>query len=303
MKTVKNLLSDMDFFDYKKIKLVMDRGFYSEDNINDMFHDHLKFLIATKTSLRFVKDAIDKAKPTITNWDHYNPDNNLYITSSTITWDYKKGRPYKGDIVKGERRAYLHIYFDKDRENEESHKFNKLLVKLKSELESGETVAEHEKLYSKYFEVSNTPKRGIKVIPKQDEIDEVVKHYGFFALLTNDVKDPVEALYLYRSKDLVEKAFGNLKEHLSFRRMEVSSELSLDGKLFVEFIALIFLSYIKKLMQDQKLFRNYTMQGLLDELDIIDCYEQPGHELRWGEITQKQMELFKKLGVSPPASL
>ena len=32
------------------------------------------------------------------------------------------------------------------------------------------------------------------------------------------------------------KAFGNLKERLNFRRMQVSSELSLNGKLFVEFI-------------------------------------------------------------------
>jgi len=57
--------------------------------------------------------------------------------------------------------------------------------------------------------------------------------------------DAVTALELYRNKDVVEKAFGNLKELLNMRRALVSSEQSLDGKLFVQFVALIYLSYIK----------------------------------------------------------
>ena len=85
-------------------------------------------------------------------------------------------------------------------------------------------------------------------------IAEKARNYGYFALLSNEIKDPYEALSLYRSKDIVEKAFGNLKERLNFRRMHVSSELSLNGKLFVEFIALIYLSYVKKAVQDAKLF-------------------------------------------------
>lgn len=303
VKTVKNLLSDIDFLDYGKVKLVMDRGFYSEENINGLFHEHLKFIVATKTNLRYVKDAIDSVKPTIGNWSNYDPDQNLYITSQSIWWDYRKERPNKGDIERGKRRVYLHIYFDKERESNESQKFSKQLVSLKRELESGKRVVEHEPQYVKYFLIEGNTNSGIKVIPRQEVIDLVQKHHGFFALLSNDVKDPILALQLYRSKDLIEKGFGDLKDHLSFRRMEVSSELSLDGKLFIEFIALIFLSYIKKIMQDKHLFQNYTMHGLLDEFDIIDCYEQPGHDIRWGETTKKQRDLFKEFGVQFPTTL
>lgn len=74
-------------------------------------------------------------------------------------------------------------------------------------------------------------------------------------LLSNDVKNPIEAIEIYRNKDLVEKAFGNLKQRLNFSHPGVSSDLSLDGKLFVEFIDIIFLSYIKKKMQDKNLFK------------------------------------------------
>lgn len=303
VQTVKNLLADMDFFAYKKIKLVMDRGFYSEDNINALYQNHLKFLIGVKVSLKYVQAELIKARPLLRQWENFHPAYNLYIHSSMITWTYSQERPNKGDVLEGERRAYLHLYFNKEKETEDAYAFNRLLVKLKEELESGKRNPAHEKQYAKYFEVKSTPKRGTTVYSKQAAIDEAVKNDGYFALLSNDVKNPIEALEIYRNKDLIEKAFGNLKERLNFRRMEVSSELSLDGKLFVEFIALIYLSYIKKMMQDKNLFKRYTLQGLLDELDIIECYEQPGRSLRLGETTKHQMELYKLMGISPPTTL
>ena len=115
--------------------------------------------------------------------------------------------------------------------------------------------------------------------------------------------DAITALELYRNKDVVEKAFGNLKERLNMRRVLVSSEHSLDGKLFVQFVALIYLSYLKKQMQDKDLFRNYTLPGMLDKLDVIECFKQPGKSLRMGEILDKQAQLYHDLGVAPPASL
>ena len=85
------------------------------------------------------------------------------------------------------------------------------------------------------------------------------------------------------------------------QRMPVSSELSLNGKLFVEFVALIFLSYVKKKMQDAKLFEKWTLQGLLDEMDSIELFEAPAHGRILGEITKKQEQLYRDLGVNPPS--
>ena len=99
--------------------------------------------------------------------------------------------------------------------------------------------------------------RGIRLTPKQDLIDERTKNYGYFALLSNGIKDPLEALDIYRSKDVIEKAFDNLKGILNMRRTSVSSDENLDGKLFIQFIGLIYLSYIKKAMWDHNLYKEY----------------------------------------------
>jgi hypothetical protein len=46
-----------------------------------------------------------------------------------------------------------------------------------------------------------------------------------------------------------------------------------------EFVAIIYLSYIKKPMQETDLFKSYTLQGALDKLDVIECFEAPGQKL------------------------
>jgi len=83
--------------------------------------------------------------------------------------------------------------------------------------------------------------------------------------------------------------------------MQVSSELALNGKLFVEFVALIYLSYVKKIMQDLGLFVKWTLQGLLDELDVIELFEAPEHGRLLGEVTKNQEEIYMALGVKPPS--
>ena len=118
--------------------------------------------------------------------------------------------------------------------------------------------------------------------------------------MSNSIKDPFETLDIYRSKALVEKAFGNLKERLNMRTTTVSSDINLEGKLFVQFIALIYLSYVKKMMHDHNLFKNYTMQEVLDELDMIECFEQQGRTLRIGEVTKKQKAIYSGLDIDSP---
>lgn len=302
VKTVKNLLADLDVLGFSKVKLVMDRGFYSKDNINDLYKEHLKFLISVKTSLSFVKKELDRVYDELRTFEYYNEKYQLYSITIQSEWDYTQYRPYKGDTIEDKRRVYIHLYYNIDKAAEDQKNFDRKLIQLKHELVDGKRAPEHEKLYKKYFEEKTTPVRGTKVTVKEDVVKKAKRYYGFFALITNETMNSITALELYHNKDVVEKAFGNLKERLNLRRTLVSSDQSLDGKLFVEFVALIYLSYIKKQMQDQNLFKDYTLQGALDKLDVIECFENPGQEIRVGELLNKQKNLYIKLGVKPPAS-
>lgn len=246
---------------------------------------------------------LDKVRNTIKTRANYNSAYQIYSHTATVFWNYSQDRSYKGDTIKDKQRMYLHIYFNSEKAFGHENNFNAMLDMLEEELVSERRKPEHEKQYTKYFNVSTTPVRGTKVTVKQEAVDAAEKDYGFFTLISNEIKDPIKALEMYRNKDLVEKAFGNLKERLNMRRTSVSSDSALEGKLFVQFIALIYLSYIKKQMSAQGLYKSYTMQELLDNLDVIECFEQLGSALRVGEVTKKQENLYKSLGVKPPTSL
>ena len=303
VKTVRNMLADMDFLNLQKVHLVMDRGFYSAENINELYKEHYKFLIGAKLSLKLVKEQLDSVRHSLREWSNYCENHEVFAMCVPVKWDYAQNRPYKRDTIREKRRMYLHLYFNSERAAEDEQRQTRRLLALQKELQSGERKPENSKLYDKYFEIHETPARGIKVIAKQEVIDEARRNYGYFALVSNEIRDPVKALEVYRNKDMVEKAFGNLKERLSMRRLLVSSEQSLDGKLFVQFVALIYLSYIKKAMQKNNLFGKYTLQGLLDQFDVIECFGRPGKDLRFGEITKKQQKLYEILSVVSPSSL
>jgi transposase len=294
VKTLRNLLADIEFLKLKKVGLVMDRGFYSEENINALFQKQYKFIIAAKTSLKFVQRKLDEVRGTLVSREHYSSKYKLYFTSSLEEW----GSPHEPEM--GERKVHLHIFYNDQRAVDDKIEFNELLDILEAELLTGKQKPEHEKLYSKYYHIQKDPKKGTVLIPNQETIQAKERDYGYFVLLSNGVKDPLDALEKYRTKDLIEKAFGNLKERLNMRRTSVSSSENLEGKLFVQFVALIYLSYIKKEMSDHQLFGKYTLQELLDELDIIERFEHPGKEYFIGEVTKKQQDLYESLGIDAP---
>ena len=299
VKTIRELLRELDVLGYEKIKLVMDRGYYSEDNINALYKNHLKFLCGTSSALKFAKSFIREIGAKKDHYEYYNSNLELYVFTKTIAWNYEQERPYKRDVVREERRMYLHLYFNPEKYSDDGKIFNLKMTTLREELLTGHRVPEHEKDYKKYFDINEIPKRGISLTVKQDAVDATHERYGFFVLISNEVKDPVAALSLYRMRDVVEKAFWNVKERLNLRRTMTSSESSLEGKLFVEFVALIYLSYIQKKMDDKGLFGKYTMHELLDELDVIECFMEPGKAPIQGEVLKKQEQIYRDLEVTP----
>ena len=301
-KTVKHLLEDLDILGFGKTKFVMDRGFYSEANINGLYKDHVKFLVGAKLSLSFIKKNLDRVYDDIRMFNNYDEVLSTYGYTVTADWDYTQDRPYKGDTIKDKRRIYIHYYYSIERGADEEQAFDKKIATLHRELLSGNTVEAHATAYSKYFVVKETPRRGRQVTFKDDVIKAARRNIGYFALITNEKMDAFTALHLYRMKDVVEKAFGNLKDRLNMRRLLAKSEKNLDGKIFNEFIALILISHLDHKMKEANLYKIYTMQQLLDTLDVIECFEDKSHALRLGELLNKQVAIYEALGVAPPTS-
>lgn len=301
-KTVRHLLEDLDILGFGKAKFVMDRGFFSENNINGLYREHVKFLVGVRLSLKFIKSNLDDIYDDIRMFNNYDGSIATYGTTVSSEWNYIQERPYKGDVIRDKRRIYIHYYYSIEKGADDEQAFDKRIADLHKELLDDKLVESHKKAYEQFFEIKTTPKRGRQVSYKEDAIKEARRYFGYFALITNEKMDAFTALHLYRMKDVVEKAFGNIKERLNMRRLLVSSEKGLDGKIFTEFVALILISYLDHKMKEAGLYNSYTMQTLLDKLDVLECFEDAKHSLRIGELLNKQAEIYEALGIAVPTS-
>ena len=168
------------------------------------------------------------------------------------------------------KAVYIHVYYDSLKAEVESRKFDRLLYDCFTELETGNAIDAHKPYYKEFFHFKETPKRGRKVEYNQTAIDEHRKNTtGWFVMITNDVKDPVKALEIYRQKDTAEKVFDDLKNDLDGKRLRIHSVQAMDGRLFIQFIALVLSARIKHVMNEAGWYKNHDMQQVIDEMKSI----------------------------------
>lgn len=82
VKTVTHLLDDLDILGFSKTKFVMDRGFYSAQNINGLYQEHVKFLVGVKLSLRFIKKNLDAVYEDVRVFTNFDEGINTYTNAN-----------------------------------------------------------------------------------------------------------------------------------------------------------------------------------------------------------------------------
>ena len=96
---------------------------------------------------------------------------------------------------------------------------------------------------------------------------------------------------------MVEKGFDILKNDLELMPMNVRTDSSLRGYLFIAFLALILRMKLIRLMTDAQLLKRYSAEGLLTELEKIKVMILPDGQKITTEITKKQREILDALNM------
>src|SRR6185437_8147328 len=260
VKTLNNLLKTIKALNSKPLNYVMDKGFYSKSNVDDLFATKSKFIISVPLSNKWLQHAIDDIYTCVDDINGYQriDQEALYVHTRVHPWGDKR------------HRCYLHLYHNAITRANAVNKFNAELLSYKEELESGNTIAAHQDAYDEFFIITTTPKRGRTISYNSHTINQYVKRYaGFYAILTNSVKDPVKSLQIYRDKDAVEKCFDDLKNHIDMKRLRMHTAKTVHGRLFVQFIALIYMSALRKKLRESGLMKQFTVRELLREMDTI----------------------------------
>lgn len=96
-----------------------------------------------------------------------------------------------------------------------------------------------------------------------------------------------QVLRHYRDKDQVEKAFMNLKVRLNMRRLRMSSQPGLEGKLFVRYLALILAPELEHRIEQANLFKDYKLDEVLKAFNHVECFIHSSFSMIIGEILLK----------------
>jgi hypothetical protein len=292
VNTLHNFLKTFWFLNLPKLHLIMDKGFYSQKNIDALLAAKDKFTIAVPTRV-WVREAIDAARNAM-----YGPDGYRKVDGEVI-YVHTKLHPWGKD----RRRCYLHLYYNAHAAADNFDGFTEELLTYKEELETGQQVSGHEEFYKEFFFIKETLVRGRKVTYNNDAIQKYRNQYaGFQAILTNDIKDPVKTLRIYRDKDVVEKSFDDLKNQLDMKRLRIHSSPVMDGRLFVQFVSLIYMSALRREMRKTGLIDKYLVHELFDEMETLTKVQYTGkyrHIIT--EITKPQRLIMESLGVEFPA--
>lgn len=292
VKTLNNLLKTIKALSSKPLSYVMDKGFYSKSNIDNLLATNSKFIISVPLNNKWLQHAIDDVytKAEDINYCQRMDQEVIFVHTRLYPWGDKK------------RRCYLHLYYNAVTRANAVIKLHADLLRYKEELESDNTITSHQEAYDEFFIIKTTPKRGKIISYNSHAINQYIKRYaGFYAILTNSVKYPIEALQIYRDKDAVEKCFDDLKNHIDMKRLRMHTAKTVHGRLFVQFIALIYMSAVRKRLRETKLARQFTVRELLREMDTITKVTYSGkYRGIITELTKSQNKILDELKITLP---
>ena len=118
------MLADFDAMCFEKVKLVMDKSFFSIGNINGLFKERLKFLVSAGILLKFIRNELDKAYDYLQSFEYYSKDHQLYLMMVPYEWDYTWVRLNKGYVLEEKRQIYVHLYYNLGRALEDQKHFD-----------------------------------------------------------------------------------------------------------------------------------------------------------------------------------
>lgn len=291
--TLKTTVKSLDFLGFGSMHLILDRGFYSASNIDELYRRKHHFTISVPTGRKWIERIIDKHYENIASPRNYltmNDNEALYAVTELHKWGPAK------------HRCYVHIYYNAERAASDFDKFTRKLLALKEELVTGKLNDDHQKLYDRYFVIKETPRRGRKVDFNDAEIQKHRKRYsGFFCIISNKSKSASDSLETYRAKDVVENSFDDLKNHLDMKRLRVHCSAAMDSRLFLQFLALIYASDIRLTTKRSDKLKNLTVREVMEQMETLSRIK---YSNRYGQVytetTPLQRQIMEAFGITLP---
>lgn len=290
--TLTNIKKYNTLYGIKDVIYVLDRGFYSKSNIEQLVEERVIIPLSFSTTL---------AKDLLKNCDGcLNNPKNMFIYKDNIY------TALKSEIKISNKNFSAYIFRNKQMYDEQETLLYKILIEIENKIQEriytseemlNQEIEEIFEGYTKYFTII---KNNNHYTVKRNEIiiEEQVQKFGTFILITNDQnQNKIKILELYKQKENIEKIFDYMKNGIDRDRLRVHTTEKAEGTIFIIYLSLILTSYIEKIIKQKEVLKNYTKKEIIYELKKLKL-TQFGNGLNIvNEMSKKVKDIYKSFDI------
>ena len=285
-------------YGYKNVGFILDRGYFSKENIHYMDKCGYDFVIMMKGMKELVKSLVLEVKGT------FEEDRRYSIRDYRVSGITVKRQLYPSD----EKERYFHVFYNDRKKSSEHEAIEAKIDRMAECLHKHEgTKYEVTGGFARYFDLIyyHKGKKDEKFMygrERHDVINEEIRLCGYFVIITSEKMTAAQALEHYKSRDVSEKLFRGDKSYLGNKSFRVHANESVHAKIFIEFVALIirnrFYSCLKEQMQKSGKKNYMTVPAALKELEKIEMVRQLDNVYRLDHaVTANQKTILNAFGL------
>ena len=282
-------------YGYKKIGFILDRGYFSKENIRYIDENSYTFIIMCKGCRSLVSSLV------LENRGSFETKRESAIRSYRVYGTTVTSRLYEDDT----KDRYFHIYYNPSRQAAEREHFEQRIEKYRQFLDRH--IGKEEKFgrtYQEFFHL-HYDKNGIFLgaDERTDVIERELMLCGYFCIITSEKMTASQALIQYKGRDISEKLFRSDKTFIGSKSERVQSSQSMSSKIFIEFVALIVRNRIYNLLKDQMIRmesrqKYMTVPAAIRELEKIEMVRRNNGNYKLDHaVTKTQKIILSSFGL------
>lgn len=226
VSTVKEMADTAIQLGARSFVLVFDRGYYGKDNLNEICSLGYHFLccVPLAKTVQFNEEIAAVSAQLVSGTCYDN-----YCEQSVVS--LKKRYKTAPDT---EREFFVHIFYDPEEAGSQIAYILKKRSDIAQILKQKKQLSGYSASFAKRFLITNDDG---SIQTNNSAFQQASNHAGMFVILSDTVHSAGAAYKAYKARKTVEEVFSSTKARMKMKRMRVSSEESLDGKCFIQFIA------------------------------------------------------------------
>ena len=227
---------------FKKLFVVFDRGYYSEEDITELEKlTDIEFGVLCPDGTNWVEELIKTHGPEIKDKQMY------YIPAENVYGNIYEVQPFKANG--NAKTFYAYLFYDAERASAERDTIHEVVAYFWEQATARKRYSENMASYygKQGIIVQKTerdPKTGqnFRLLEDTDMIQGLLDMKGFFVMISPTRMLPSEAIQIVRKRDMSEKGFALMMRHFNLRTTGRLKIETYEGMMFMAFIALICLT-------------------------------------------------------------